>query len=175
MTDSGIFITRETLGKFPHKLKADLLEALFNSAPHLAAAANDGPGADQSALDGESAVSRDNAEEDDDVADLTPALARRFIRGCSSKTIKAITAMVSGSSPEFQVAAIAKAVSVPANSLTGVWAGITRRTRTVTGDDDVYLIRWISEGKLNSKGEYIDQTATLSEMTYNALRKALNV
>ena len=170
-TSTGIFVDQNTLNMFTPKLKADLLEALFRSTS-LATVIATSPSSEGS-LSSSLEVVGSSIKSDEDIVDFTPALARRFVRGCSKKTTTALTAMVSNQDNEFKLSAVGKALSVPVSELTGVWAGITRRTRTVVGESKVYLIRWLPDQVYGPQGEYLDQTGAFSEMTYRSLRKVL--
>ena len=111
-------------------------------------------------------ASRDEKDENDEgLADFSAAQARNFLNGCGEKTKNAIREMVKGNSRYFQLEDVAKALGVEAETLSGVWAGITKRTRTVLGDSDAYLIGWGGEDGYQG---------WLTEMTYNSLRRALN-
>uniref|UniRef100_UPI001AEC026F hypothetical protein n=1 Tax=Methylobacterium sp. B1 TaxID=91459 RepID=UPI001AEC026F len=67
-------------------------------------------------------------------------------------------------------------VGVSAPELRGVWGGLTRRTKTITGDPNAYLIDWSkSEAEFDENGTYIDQRGEVTEMTYQSLRKAFGI
>ncbi|MES2120504.1 MAG: hypothetical protein V4513_08015 [Pseudomonadota bacterium] len=160
MNTSGIFITSEHLKSLP-KTQQDFLFGILTGA-EAAHTATTQPAS--------------SAAEVDDLhfVELSPAQAREFYAGCGEKTKKAIDAMVSGSSPKFQVADVAKALGVNAPELRGVWGGLTRRAQTITGDDEAYLVDWsTSEAVYDENGKYADQAGWLTELTYNSFRKAL--
>jgi hypothetical protein len=103
-------------------------------------------------------------ENDEGLADFSVAQAKKFLSGCGEKTKNAIREMVKGNSRHFQLDDVAKTLGVEAETLSGVWAGITKRTRTVLDDPDAYLIGWGEDGC----------QGWLTEMTYNSLRRVFN-
>ena len=109
-------------------------------------------------------------------AELSPGQAREFYAGCNDKTRKAIEIIARSSDRFFQLADVAKAVGVAAHELKGVWSGLTRRTRTITGDHEAYLIDWAkSEPIVDDDGNYIDQRGEVAGLTYDSFRKALGI
>ena len=77
-------------------------------------------------------------------------------------------------SRHFQIADVAKAIGVQPSGLSGVWGGLTRRLKTVTGDSDAYLIDWTkSEPVVDEDDNYVDHTGEVTELTYRSFRKAL--
>ena len=109
------------------------------------------------------------------IAELSVKQAREFVKGCSPKSLKVIEAMVAGNSRQFQIRVVAQALSVETTELTGVWSGLTRRVRTVTGEDDIYLIDWDRFPAQMEGDVYFDHRAELSEVTYKSFRKILNL
>jgi hypothetical protein len=165
MNTSGIFITTDHLKSLP-KHKQDFLFGIISGRE----ATLDTSAEPQSAASG----SDDDEEEDEHFAELSPGQARDFYAGCGPKTRKAIEVIADGASHQFQIADIAKALDVKPNELTGVWGGLTRRLKTVTGDSDAYLIDWTkSEPVLDDEENYIDHRGEVTELTYRSFRKAL--
>ncbi|AWN47948.1 hypothetical protein DK419_17780 [Methylobacterium terrae] len=114
--------------------------------------------------------------DDDGFADLTPRHARRYIAGCGEKTRAAIEAIARSDTRYFQVSDVAAAVGCAAHELRGVWGGLTRRVKTVTGDADAYLVYWDgSEPVFDDAGTYVDQRGEVTELTHKSLRKALGL
>ncbi len=103
--------------------------------------------------------------EDDGLAEFSPAQAKKFLDGCSEKTKNVVREMVKGNTRHFHIEDLGFA-----ESLSGVWAGITKRTRTVLDDADAYLIDW---GGQQEEKDY--NAGSLSEMTYKSLRKAFGI
>lgn len=117
-----------------------------------------------------------NQSEDPHFVEFSPSQAREFYAGCNEKTRKAIEVIARSDDRHFQLADVAEAVGVTAPELKGVWSGLTRRSRTVTGDNDAYLIDWAkSEAIYDEDGNYSDQRGEVSEFTYRSFRKALGI
>lgn len=162
MNTSGIFITIDHLKSLP-KQQQDWLISII-SGREIASVAQ----AERLSATSES------EEEDEHFAELSPGQARDFYAGCGVKTRKAIDVIADSGSRHFQIADVAKAIGVQPSDLSGVWGGLTRRLKTITGDSDAYLIDWTkSEPVLDEEENYIDHTGEVTEMTYNSFRKAL--
>lgn len=111
---------------------------------------------------------------EDILTDLSPAQFKKLVDGCGPKTKAALKAMVAGPTSAFRVAAVAKAVGCNPTELSGVWGGITKRLRSVTGDSKAYLWKW---GELENDPEdrYIDQDGAMSETTYRSGRRVFGL
>lgn len=161
MNTSGIFITIDHLKSLP-KEEQDFLLRIVS-----------GREAGRDAL-GAEAAARESTVEDEHFAELSPGQARDFYTGCGPKTKKAIDVIADSSSRRFQLADVAKALSVKPSELTGVWGGLTRRVKTVTGDDAAYLIDWTKSDPVCDENDvYVDHTGEVTELTYQSFRKAL--
>lgn len=162
MNTSGIFITTDHLRSLPKQQQDFLFGIISGREP-----ASYAPVELRSATNG-------SEVEDEHFAELSPGQARDFYAGCGVKTRKAIDVIADSASHRFQIADVAKAIGVEPNELSGVWGGLTRRLKTITGDNDAYLIDWTkSEPVLDHDENYIDHTGEVTEMTYNSFRKAL--
>lgn len=75
------------------------------------------------------------------LANLDPAAARLFLAGCGERTVRVLTLIVRGGG-RFSLQELERASRSVRSGLKGVWTGLTKRTRTITGDPDAYLIRW---------------------------------
>jgi hypothetical protein len=75
------------------------------------------------------------------LANLDPAAARLFLAGCGERTVRVLTLIVHGGG-RFSLRELERASRSVRSGLKGVWTGLTKRTRTITGDPDAYLIRW---------------------------------
>jgi hypothetical protein len=106
--------------------------------------------------------------------DLSPARFKELVDGCSVKSKAALRAMVEGPSPNFRVASVARAAGCLPSELTGVWSGITKRVRTVTGDRKAYLWVW-GEPERDVDGRYLDQDGRVSETTYRSGRRVFGL
>jgi len=159
MNTDGIFITTTTIKSLP-KPEQDFLFGIISGREMVAPES-------QSVVD-------DADVEDDHFAELSPGQARDFYSGCGSKTRKAIDVIADSASHRFQLADIAKALGEQPGNLRGVWSGLTRRLKTITGDSSAYLIDWEkNKGVFDDDDNYIDHTGEVTEMTYRSFRKAL--
>ena len=159
MNTDGIFITTTTIKSLP-KPDQDFLFGIIS-------------GRDMSAP--EPRVQADEEEvEDEHFAGLSPGQARDFYSGCGPKTRKAIDVIADSASHRFQIADVARALDVQPSDLTGVWGGLTRRLKTITGDSGAYLIDWEkNEAVYDDEGNYVDHVGEVRELTYRSFRKAL--
>jgi len=162
MNTSGIFITTDHLKSLPKQQQDFLLGIISGREP-----ISDAPAEPRSA-------EHESEMEDTHFAELSPGQARDFYAGCGHKTRKAIEVIADSASRRFQLADVAKAIGVEPKDLTGVWGGLTRRLKTITGDSDAYLIDWTkSDPVLDEKENYIDHRGEVTELTYRSFRKAL--
>ncbi len=161
MNVSGIFITTDHL-KSLSKQEQDFLFGIIGGSRAASNSLEPLPTIHESKV------------EDEHFAELSPGQARDFYSGCGTKTRKAIDVIADSASCQFQIADVAKAIGVRPSDLTGVWGGLTRRLKTITGDSDAYLIDWTkSEPILDGNENYVDQTGEVTELTYRSFRKAL--
>lgn len=75
------------------------------------------------------------------LAELTEAQANEFLNNCSERTIKILQFILVAEGP-FMMSDIASAMRSNNAQLRAAWAGLTKRTRTVTGIADAKLIAW---------------------------------
>lgn len=114
------------------------------------------------------------SEIDENFAQLSPSQVRDLYQGCHERTRKALEIIAKGKKREFHVADIANAIGIKPDELGGVWGGLTKRVRTVTGNKNCTLISWEGhEPQTDSKGTYLDQIGEVTELTYHSLRKLL--
>ena len=99
-------------------------------------------------------------------AELGLQAARAFLLGCNSKTKQALTFIVE-SGETFSIHALENQMEVERGSLRALWGGLTKRTRTITGDPDAWLIQW---GDELESGDFIGQ---LNPVTHNSFKRAL--
>jgi hypothetical protein len=95
------------------------------------------------------------------LADLDEASARVFLSGCGAKTTKVLRLIVQQKG-SFYLGELERAARASTSGLRGVWTGITKRTRTITGDPDAALIGWKQRGD--------DHEGWLSPATYASLK-----
>jgi hypothetical protein len=162
MNTSGIFITTDDLKSLPKQQQDFLFDIIRGRLP-----SDDVPAA-------ASSTAQTSEVEDEHFVELSPGQARDFYAGCGSKTRKAIDVIADSDSPRFRLADVAKAIGVQPTELTGVWGGLTRRTKTITGDSAAYLIDWTKSDPIHDDdGNYIDHPGEVTELTYRSFRKAL--
>ena len=91
-------------------------------------------------------------------AKLGTQAARAFLLGCSDKTTDAVRAIVN-QGEEFEARQIEEQMGVQSGGLRGVWTGLTKRIRTITGDDEIDLFEWHEQLDDGSwKGRMMPQT-----------------
>ena len=164
MNTSGIFITADDLKSLAKKDQDFLFDILTGRKNTL------------SEPTGSHTSSQEEDMEDEHFAELSPRQAREFYAGCGSSTRKAIDVIARSDSKYFQLADVAKETGVAPSDLSGVWGGLTRRVKTITGDSDAYLIDWEKSDPVYDEDEkYIDHKGEVTEMTYRSFRKALGI
>jgi hypothetical protein len=106
--------------------------------------------------------------EDDgwEYAELGLQAARAFLLGCGDRTREVLTLMVDAGD-SFSLRALEKSAGVGESGLRGVWTGLTKRTRTITGNSDIALIQW---GKPTEDGDYIGR---FTPVTLASFKRAL--
>ncbi len=159
MLTSGIFIPISCLNAWPSALRKEVLSRVLNDATEPL----------EEEISGNSAQVMADAH----FAELSPGQARDFVAGCGPKTRAALEAMAKSKTRFFNMQAVAAALKVPNEDLVGVWRGLTRRVRTITGDPKAYLIYWHGEGIYDDQENYLDHRGELTELTYASLRKAM--
>lgn len=164
MNTSGIFITTDHL-KSLTKQDQDFLFDIITGRKSTV-----------SELTVSRTASQEVGIEDYHFAELSPGQARDFYAGCGPSTRKAIEVIARSDSNYFQLADVAKETEVSPSDLSGVWGGLTRRVKTITGDSEAYLIDWNkSDPVCDEEGNYIDHRGEVTEMTYKSFRKALGI
>lgn len=107
-------------------------------------------------------------EEDEQFADLSIAQAKKFLERVSDKVRTAIRVIAEADPSGFDMDAVMHALDADdASALRGVWGGITKRVRTVLGDEEAYLIWWVER-----EGGWVGR---LSSMTHRSFRKVLGL
>jgi len=102
---------------------------------------------------------------DEEVAEIGIQSARAFLQGCSERTAEILALMV-GLGDTFSLRELEKAAKAKPGGLRGVWTGLTKRIRTITGDPDAVLIDWSGP---DEDGDYRGRLAAVS---LDALRRA---
>jgi hypothetical protein len=154
MSDTSIIISATAFRSFSQATKAEILGRLGVYEP-------------------QSLPSSGDAE--NGPADLSTAQARKLISGTGERTTIALRA-IARNGPRFRSTHVAEALGdTDLGTLRGVWAAITRRTRTVLSDPQADLIWWEEEGISDDKGEYVDHEGRISAMTFRSLRLAFGL
>ena len=99
-------------------------------------------------------------------AELDLHAAHTFLLGCNEKTQKALKLIVE-SGESFSIDELERQMEVKKGSLRALWGGLTKRTRTITGNPDAALIQW---GDQTDTGDYIGQ---LTPRTRGSFKRAL--
>ncbi|MDE9543844.1 hypothetical protein [Xenorhabdus bovienii] len=110
-------------------------------------------------------------EEDDQPIDLSSAQAIKVVRGLSDKSRLVLKTIleIDETGDGFWVNDVADKLGIEVSELTGVWSGLTRRIRTVTGEPEAYLFNWAwDEDKQDNYG-------SLHKITFKNCKKALNI
>ncbi|MDA8501768.1 hypothetical protein NNO02_04810 [Citrobacter sp. Awk 2] len=147
--NSGFFISRSDFQKMSERTQAEIL----------------------SAVTGEDNSQHSEPDYSGLAADLSSLQATQFVKGLSGKSRNVLKAILEIKDVEsgFWMKTLAVTLSVEADSLTGVWSGLTRRSRTVTGDANAYLIDWVW------REQEEDYFGTLNAITIKNLKKAMNI
>jgi hypothetical protein len=109
-------------------------------------------------------------ESEDGPSDLSSLQAERLVRGLSDKSRSVLKAILESADGEqgFWCKNLAEALGFDVSELSGVWSGLTRRTRTVSDDPEAYLIGWAWDEKRD------DYYGKLHPTTYRNCKKAMN-
>ncbi|WP_432537379.1 hypothetical protein [Pantoea eucalypti] len=103
--------------------------------------------------------------------DLSSLQAEKLVRGLSNKSRSVLKAILenSDSSNGIWCEDLASELELDVTDLTGVWSGLTRRIRTVSGSSDAYLISWAWD---DDRQDYYGKMHTT---TFKNCKKALNI
>ena len=142
---SGLFLSASDVASLSAAARAEVLALLGLDGAE--------DGADGGLADGAATV-------------LTEVQAQRFLNNCSERTIKLLRIITAGDGT-FLISDAASATRSSNRELRAAWAGLTKRTRTVTGDKEATLISWAKVGKDEWRG-------TLEPRTFSALKAALS-
>lgn len=158
MISSGLFISADDYRTMDAPLRAKLQEWLEGKTVN-------NPKPPSSLEEPETAPDGNNDEHSS--SDLSIAQARKFLEGCSDKTKAVLRAVFAKNEREFMLKELLD--EMQATSLAGVWAGVTKRTRTVLGDKDAGIFSWEWD---DERDDWIGST---SPMTFQSMRKALGI
>ena len=154
MNTGGILIPFEAISSFSAAFQSELTD--FVQA-QLGAVVDEDDAAGPAEMD-----------EDGEPADLSAAQAKKFLDRVSDKVRATVRVIAEAEPSGFEMKAVRKALGLgPEDDLRGVWGGMTKRTRTVLGDEEAYLIWW------NETDE--DWIGRVSPMTHRSFRKVLGL
>ena len=141
-----VLLTKDDLTSFSPSTRAEIVSYLTSKPKALADQLPDG-------------FTPDDFE---NVVDLTPGQVEDFMAGCSEKTIGGLKVFAEHG-PVIQ----AKLLNTAGIDKYGHFQGrITQRTRTVTGDDDVFLFAWDNWREVDEgEGRY-----AVTAVTFRSLR-----
>lgn len=153
--DGGVFIPFQALPGFSPVFQTEFAEYVQARMSIIAGDAEDA--AEQSQMEG-----------GEEPADLSVAQAKKFLDRVSDKVRTTIRVIAEADPAGFDMSAVMQALDIDdAGSLRGVWGGITKRVRTVLGDDEAYLIWWVEQDH--------GWVGRVSTMTHRSLRKVLGL
>jgi hypothetical protein len=103
---------------------------------------------------------------DGGLAMLDVTEAKYFLNKCNDKSIRILNEIVKRNG-DFLASEIAQTFGSTTAELRGVWAGLTKRVRTVTKDPEAHILRWFKQG---DNGWH----ATMAKETVVSMRIALS-
>lgn len=108
-------------------------------------------------------------DESEEPADLSVAQAKKFLDRVSDKVRTTVRTIAEADPSGFDLARVKEALGVDdSTDLRGVWGGITKRVRTVLGDDEAYLVWWTEQESGDWKGR-------VSATTHRSFGKVLGL
>jgi hypothetical protein len=164
MNGSGIFISTKDFSSMEPVLKSKIQDWLDGGHGKKAIPQMPSATAPGSAPDG-----TDDEEEEEVASDLSVQQAKKLLEGCADKTKAVLREIFSKSAPTFILNDVAKVMKTEPGGLGGVWAGITKRTRTVLGDKEAALFVWEWD---DTEDHWV---GTISDTTFHSMRKALAI
>lgn len=118
--------------------------------------------------DGDTGASEPDGEWE--LPDLSPAQARKLVTNVSDRLRTTFKVIAESPDAGFTVKDIAQALGdEDEGTLRGIWSGVTRRLRSVLGDEEAYLFQW-EEDESGSTWK-----GMVSPTTHRSLRKALGI
>lgn len=151
---------------------------LLSVKNRIAGGGNASDGANANTPDSDDAPSEIHYDPPHEAAELPLSLVRRLAaEPISSKTVQALRVIASAKTPEFHMKDVIDAVDGAETYLDvrGIWAGLTRRTRTILNDPSAQLICWRRDGIYESDGDYVDHIGKVSALTHSSLRKYFGI
>lgn len=152
---SGIFLPFPAVSGFSPMFQAELKEYLRSQMSPLSDVSEEG---------GPTTI-----DESDGPPDLSVAQAKKFLDRVSDKVRTAIRIIAESDASGFDLARIEEVLGGDDHTgLRSVWGGITKRVRTVLGDDEAYLIWWTEK-------ESGDWMGRVSAITHRSFGKVLGL
>jgi hypothetical protein len=164
MIETGVFISGRTLAGLPEGLRRQIMDAVASDGTAQ------GPGEGRRGR---------FAPVPAKVVALGAVEAQRLVGGLGEQAVRVLRGIAATAAERegesgaiFEMADLAGEVGCRPSELGGVWSGVTRRLRNVTGDREGVLVDWcgapLYEGRV-----YVGQTARVRVETLDALREAL--
>jgi hypothetical protein len=115
-----------------------------------------------------------SASEEDKPADFSFVQANKFLEGCSEKTKKILRGIMQGNNEHFLLSDLACSLQMTIDDLSGVWGGLTKRTRTILGDKKLKIVVW-PQNFFDENNRWVDAKGAVSKTTYASFRMALGL
>lgn len=130
---TGILLSTTVLSRISKAARDEVIEAFLEELNDLEPA--DAPDEAEGFVSGAAAI------------DFTSEQAAEFLSRCAHKTRQVLIEILTRPEAGFLISEIAKAMGEKQpGRLRGVWGGLTKRTRTISGLDDAQLFRWTKHG-----------------------------
>lgn len=154
---NGIFMNIETLERLSSSTRQELCSAIFGPVEMSPSGAEPEP--ISSPLEGPT--------------DLSPQQVKRFMAGVSHKTRNGLSFIVKQGGRVKMSALVEELNASNWGELRGFHAGITKRTRTITGDKEAYLLEWDEDQAVYAVDDvtYEDGEYFMSKTTLTSFRK----
>ena len=115
-----------------------------------------------------------SVSEEDKPADFSFVQANKFLEGCSEKTKKILRGIMQGNNEHFLLSDLARSLQMAIDDLSGVWGGLTKRTRTILGDKRFKIVVW-PQNFFDENNKWVDAKGAVSKTTYTSFRMALGL
>jgi len=155
----GIFLSDDVVQSLPQPVKDALLQELQR---RLQGNADQKP----------KVVEPTTLVDEEKLANLSFVQVNKFLEGCSEKTKNVLKIIVKNKNGNFLLSEIAKALNMTIDDLSGVWGGLTKRTRTILGEKNFKLVTWQN---IYQNNKWSDAKGEMSATTYTSFRMALGL
>ena len=157
----GVFLSGDVLQRLPQPVK----DALLHEIKQIL----------QEGKNQEIPKTPDNfINEEENPADFSFVQANRFLEGCSEKTKRVLRGIVQGNDRYFLLSDLSKNLGMTIDELSGVWGGLTKRTRTVLGEKKFKIVVW-PQNFFDDNNKWVDAKGAVSETTHTSFRMALGL